>query len=274
MASVIAAGALAGRRALVTGSTSGIGLGMACELARAGASVAVTGLGSQDEIGAARTSVQQAASDARAKVTFVPSDLLSQEGLGAKQLVAAAGESLGGHIDILVNNAGMQHVAPVHEFDEGAYYRLMALNLHAPFWAMSAALPAMRAAGWGRIVNVASVHGLVGSTGKAPYVASKHALVGATKVAALESAGTGVTVNAICPGWVLTPLVAAQITARAQADGMSEEEAKAKLLQEKQPSGDFASVQQLGQLAAFLASDAAGQITGASYTMDGGWTAQ
>jgi 3-hydroxybutyrate dehydrogenase len=188
-------------------------------------------------------------------------------------LIAAATQGLG-QVDVLVNNAGIQYTAPIHEFPPERWDAIVAINLSAVFHATRAVLPQMLARGWGRIINVASVHGLVASADKAAYVAAKHGVVGLTKVVALETAETGITCNAICPGWVLTPLVAQQIEARARDEHLPHDQAKRELLEEKQPSKEFVTVEQLGALAVFLCTPAADQIRGQAIAMDGGWTAQ
>jgi 3-hydroxybutyrate dehydrogenase len=179
-----------------------------------------------------------------------------------------------GRVDILVNNAGIQHVAPVEDFPPEKWDQVIAINLSSAFHTTRLAIPAMKKAGWGRIINVASVHGLVASTQKSAYVASKHAIVGLTKVVALENATTGITCNAICPGWVLTPLVQKQVDARAAEKGVSNEEAKKQLLGEKEPSMQFTTPEELGELAVFFCSDAAKNVRGVAWNMDGGWVAQ
>ncbi len=179
-----------------------------------------------------------------------------------------------GKVDILVNNAGIQHVSPVEDFPADKWDAIIAINLSSCFHTIRAALPGMKSRGWGRIINIASSHGLVASVNKAAYVAAKHGLIGLTKTVALETATTGITCNAICPGWVLTPLVQKQIDALATRDRMTIEEAKTKLLAEKQPSHDFATPEQIGGIAVFLCSDAAAQMRGGALTVDGGWTAQ
>jgi 3-hydroxybutyrate dehydrogenase len=179
-----------------------------------------------------------------------------------------------GRVDILVNNAGIQHVAPVEDFPPEKWDQIIAINLSSAFHTTRLALPAMKKAGWGRVINVASVHGLVASTQKAAYVASKHAIVGFTKVVALENATTGVTCNAICPGWVLTPLVQKQVDAIAAKDGLSNDAATQQLLREKEPSMQFTTPEELGELALFFCSDAAKNVRGVAWNMDGGWAAQ
>ncbi len=259
---------LEGKVALVTGSTSGIGLGIATALADAGAHVMLNGFGEAAEI--ERTRAELAAQTGRT-VGHSGADMSRPE-----EIAALVEETRGqlGSLDVLVNNAGIQHVCPVDEFPRERWEAILAINLTACFHTIRAALPGMRERGWGRIVNVASVHGLVASAGKSAYVAAKHGLVGLTKVVALESAGTGVTCNAICPGWVLTPLGQQQVDAYAEREGVSDAEARAGLLAEKQPSRTFATPEQIGALAAFLCSDAAEQVTGASVPVDGDWTAQ
>lgn len=248
----------------------GIGLGVASVLASHGASVCLNGLGDTSSIDAAITQVRKLSAPG-AGVEYHPADLLQPDAIA--DMVVHAAEKLGS-VDILVNNAGIQHVAPVADFPLDMWRRVLDLNLTAVFLGTQAVLPGMLASGYGRIINVASVHGVVGSAGKSAYVAAKHGVVGLTKVTALETAGQGVTANAICPGWVLTPLVQAQCEARAEALGVSVEEATQGLLAEKQPSGQFTTPEDLGELAAFLASPAAAQMTGTTQVMDGGWTAQ
>lgn len=254
---------LTGKNALVTGSTSGIGLGIAKALAKSGARVILNGFG---DVEAAIEQVSQLGQ----KAEFEGADLMNVSEI--EQMVANIEHSYGG-VDILVNNAGIQHVAALEEFPPEQWDRIIALNLSAVFHTSRLVLPQMRKRGFGRIINIASTHGLVASKGKAAYVAAKHGVVGLTKVTALETAQSNVTCNAICPGWVLTPLVQKQIDQRV-ADGMSEEEASAALLGEKQPSMEFVTPEQLGELALFLCSEGAAQVRGATWAMDGGWTAQ
>ncbi|KAA0147254.1 hypothetical protein FNF29_07515 [Cafeteria roenbergensis] len=261
---------LVGKTALVTGSSSGIGLGIASVLASKGANVVVHGVGALDEIDrVARTIAQQH----EVKCVASNADLLKGEE-PVKAMVDLSHSALGGPVDILVNNAGIQHVCPVEDFTLEAWERIMAVNLTAAFLASRAVLPAMRENKWGRIVNIASVHGVVASANKSAYVAAKHGLIGFTKALALETANSGVTANAIKPGWVLTPLVEAQIQARAATSGRSFEEEKDDMLREKQPQRQFATPEDLGELTAFLCSQAAANMTGESIAMDGGWTAQ
>jgi len=259
---------LKGKSAIITGSTSGIGLGVARALAAQGADVMLNGFGDPGEIEVLRQAV---ATEFGVKVAYHGADM--SKGAEIKALVAAADAALG-KVDILVNNAGIQHVSPVEEFPEEKWEQVIAINLSAVFYGTRYALPQMKQRNWGRIINIASVHGLVASVNKVAYVAAKHGVVGLTKVVALETAGTGITCNAICPGWVLTPLVQKQIDALAASRGLSDAEARAELLGAKQPSGEFVTPAQLGGLAVFLCSDAAAQITGASLPVDGGWTAQ
>lgn len=255
---------LAGQTAVVTGSTSGIGLGIATALAKAGANLVLNGFG--DVPGAL---AQIHALGARA----VHHDADMSRPAEIEAMMAFAVREFGG-IGILVNNAGIQHVETIERFPPERWDQIIAINLSATFHAMRSALPVMREAGWGRVINIASVHGLVGSVGKSAYVAAKHGVIGLTKVAALETAQSGVTVNAICPGWVRTPLVEAQIADLARRESISMEAATARLLGEKQPSARFATVEQIGEVAAFLCSDAASEMRGAEIKVDGGWLAQ
>jgi 3-hydroxybutyrate dehydrogenase len=259
---------LKGRRAIVTGSTSGIGAGYARALAAAGCSVMLNGFGEPAEIEKQRADMAQ---EYGVEVLYYGADVSQPEECVA--LVGDAEKRLGG-VDILINNAGIQYVSPIEDFPVDRWNAIIAINLSAAFHTIRAALPAMKARKWGRLINTASSHGLVASVNKVAYVAAKHGVVGLTKVVALENAQTGVTCNAICPGWVLTPLVKKQIEARAQAKGLSIPQAEYDLLIEKVPSGRFTTVEQLGALAVFLCSDDASNITGASISNDGGWTAQ
>ena len=254
--------------AVVTGSTSGIGLGIARALAGAGADVVLNGFGDAAAIEELRAGM---AADFGVRVGYHGADLSKPAEIG--DLIGYAVREFGS-VDILVNNAGIQHVAPVEEFAPERWDAVIAINLSAVFHGIHHALPVMKQRGWGRIISVSSVHGLVASVNKSAYVAAKHGVIGLTKTVALETAGTGVTCNAICPGWVLTPLVQKQIDALAAGKGIPEPQAKAELLGAKQPSGEFVTPDQLGALAVFLCSDAAAQMTGGSVTMDGGWTAQ
>ncbi len=255
---------LKGKTALVTGSTSGIGLGIAKALAAQGANIVMNGFGDVEgpkaEIAALGVQVAYHAAD------------MSQPSEIADMLVFAAAQF--GRVDILVNNAGIQHVARIENFPPERWDAIIAINMSSAFHATRLALPAMQAAGWGRIINVASVHGLVASAEKSAYVTAKHGVVGLTKVTALENATTGVTCNAICPGWVLTPLVQKQVDAKAAALGLSNDEAKKLLLGEKEPSLQFTTPEELGALAVFLCSPAGNNVRGVAWNMDGGWTAQ
>ncbi|MDO8306564.1 3-hydroxybutyrate dehydrogenase [Herminiimonas sp.] len=259
---------LQGKTALITGSTSGIGLGIARALAQQGAHIVLNGFGDADEIKALQASLAQ---DCGVKTIYHPADMSKPLEIAA--MMKFATEKFGG-VDILVNNAGIQHVADIEDFPVDKWDAIIAINLSSAFHTMRLALPAMKMKNWGRIINIASAHGLVGSAQKSAYVAAKHGIVGLTKAAALETAQTGVTCNAICPGWVLTPLVQKQVDARAEKEGVSIEAAKKGLLSEKQPSGEFVTPEQLGALAVFLCSEAANQVRGAAWNMDGGWTAQ
>lgn len=254
---------LKGKTALVTGSTSGIGLGIALALARQGANIVLNGFG--DTAGP-----QAAVAALGVKVGYHGADMSKPDEIAA--LVAYAQAEFGG-IDILVNNAGIQHVASVQDFPVEKWDAIIAINLTSAFHTTRLALPGMLARGWGRIINIASAHGLVASAQKSAYVAAKHGLVGFTKSVALETATTPVTVNAICPGWVLTPLVQKQVDALAAREGVDDAEAKRRLLAEKQPSLRFTTPDELGALAVFLCSDAAINVRGQSWAMDGGWTA-
>jgi 3-hydroxybutyrate dehydrogenase len=259
---------LQGRSAIVTGSTSGIGLGIARALAAEGANVMLNGFGDAAEIDRLRAGI---ASDFDVRVSVSGADISVPAQI--HQMIARAERDLGG-VDILVNNAGIQHTAPVDEFPAEKWDAIIAINLSSNFHAIKAVLPQMRQRNWGRIINVASTHGLVASTQKSAYVAAKHGVVGLTKVVALETATTGVTCNAICPGWVLTPLVQKQIDDLAAREHLSGQEARARLLGEKQPSREFATPEQIGALAVFLCSEAGAQVRGAAIPVDGGWVAQ
>ncbi len=259
---------LKNRSAIVTGSTSGIGLGIARALAADGANVMLNGFGEPGEIERLRTGL---AAEFKVKVAFSGADISRPEQI--RDMVRYAAKELGS-VDILVNNAGIQHTAPVEEFADDRWDAVLAINLSSNFHAIKAALPQMRSRNWGRIINIASAHGLVASVQKAAYVAAKHGVLGLTKVVALETATTGITCNAICPGWVLTPLVQKQIDDRAAREKIRVERAKMELLSEKQPSQEFATPEQIGALAVFLCSEGAAQIRGIALPVDGGWTAQ
>jgi 3-hydroxybutyrate dehydrogenase len=258
---------LTGKTALVTGSTSGIGLGIARALAREGANIVVNGFGDEATVRGVRTELEALG----VRTHYHGADMSKPAEIEALMREAAAAF---GRVDILVNNAGIQFVSPVKDFPTERWDAIIAINLSSAFHTTRLALPAMLAANWGRIINIASVHGLVASADKSAYVAAKHGIVGLTKTVALETATTGVTCNAICPGWVLTPLVQKQVDARAARDHLSNDEAKRSLLAEKQPSQDFVTPEQLGALAVFMCSDAANQMRGQSVAFDGGWTAQ
>ncbi|MDP1998759.1 MAG: 3-hydroxybutyrate dehydrogenase [Rhodoferax sp.] len=255
---------LKGKTALVTGSTSGIGLGIALALAREGANIVLNGFGDaqgpQAEVAALGV-----------KVAYHGADMSKPAEIEEMMKFAAAQF---GRVDILVNNAGIQHVARIENFSIERWDAIIAINMSSAFHATRLALPAMQAADWGRIINVASIHGLVGSAEKSAYVAAKHGVVGLTKVTALENATTGVTCNAICPGWVLTPLVQKQVDAKAAAQGISNEAATKQLLGEKEPSLQFTTPEELGSLAVFFCSPAGNNVRGVAWNMDGGWTAQ
>lgn len=259
---------LAGKTAVITGSTSGIGLAIARSLASRGVHIMFNGLNSQEE---GDRIASEVANEFGVKTRFSPANMRHAEEV--RGLVDEAVQHLGG-VDILCNNAGVQYTCPTDEFPPEKWDDIIAINLSAPFHAIQAALPHMKKKNWGRIVNTASVHGLVASVNKTPYCAAKHGLVGMTKVVALETAETGITCNAFCPGWVNTPLIQAQIKAVADDQNLSMEEAGRELVGAKQPSKTFIQPEQIGELVAFLCSDAAEQITGVSIPVDGGWNAQ
>jgi 3-hydroxybutyrate dehydrogenase len=255
---------LKGKTALITGSTSGIGLGIALSLARQGANIVLNGFGDVES-----PKAQVAAQGVQ--VIHHGADMTKPAEIADMFAVATA--RFGG-VDILVNNAGIQHVANVEDFPIEKWDAIIAINLSSAFHTTRLAIPAMRTKNWGRVINLASVHGLVGSAQKSAYVAAKHGIVGFSKVVALETATTGVTVNTICPGWVLTPLVQKQIDDRAARLGVSIEEAGRGLLGDKQPSQQFVTPEQLGELAVFLCSSAGDNVRGVAWNMDGGWAAQ
>ncbi len=259
---------LSGKTALVTGSTSGIGLGIANALAAEGANIIFNGFGDATQIAELQ---RQTTEQFGVKTAYSNADMTRPS-----EIEKMMGDAISqfGSIDILVNNAGIQHVANIEDFPVDRWDAVIAINLTSAFHTTRLALPAMKKNNWGRIINIASAHGLVASVGKSAYVASKHGIVGLTKVTALENAQTGITCNAICPGWVLTPLVQKQVDARAAANHIPAEQAKRELLLEKQPSGEFVTPEQLGALALFLCSDAASQVRGVAWNMDGGWVAQ
>lgn len=259
---------LKGKVAIITGSTSGIGLSIATKLAEAGASVMLNGLGDLEMIKKMCTSLEKST---HVSVKYCGVDLATVT--GPRALIEHTQQTLG-RVDILVNNAGIQHVSPIESFPAEKWEMILALNLSAAFYGIQAALPLMKEQQWGRIINIASAHGLVASPFKSAYVAAKHGLVGLTKTVALEIARENITCNAICPGWVLTPLVERQIQERAQQQGISYDQASRDLLSEKQPSQRFVSPQEIGELAVFLCSPGGASMTGAALSVDGGWTAQ
>jgi 3-hydroxybutyrate dehydrogenase len=259
---------LKGKVALVTGSTSGIGLGIARTLAAAGADVMLNGFGDAAQIEALRAEM---AASYRVTVGYHGGDISKPEQIAS--MVAETVRSLGA-VDILVNNAGIQFTANVEDFPDERWDQIIAINLSGVFHGMKAAIPGMKAKRWGRIINIASAHGLVASPQKVAYVAAKHGVVGMTKVAAIELANAGVTVNAICPGWVLTPLVEKQLQDRAAREGRTMEQVSHDMVAEKQPMVTFTTPEQIGGLAVFLCSDAAATITGTPVSIDGGWVAQ
>ncbi len=258
---------LKGKTALITGSTSGIGLGIAQALAREGANIVINGFGAPDAI----SRVESELKSHNIRTLYHGADMSQPAAIEA---MMDAAESSFGQVDILVNNAGIQHVAPVESFPIDRWDAIIAINLSSAFHTTRLVLPKMKQKNWGRIINIASVHGLVASAEKSAYVAAKHGVIGLTKSVALETAQTGVTCNAICPGWVLTPLVQQQVDARAARDQLDQEAAKKALLAEKQPSLQFVTPEQLGALAVFLCTPAADQIRGAAWNVDGGWYAQ
>jgi 3-hydroxybutyrate dehydrogenase len=263
----IAARPLSGKVSLVTGSTSGIGLGIARALAAAGSAVVLNGLGVAAEIAKTR---EQIAGEFDVTTGYSAADMTRPDSI-AEMIAATLAEH--GRLDVLVNNAGIQHVAPLEQFPVEKWDAILAINLSSAFHTTRLTLPAMRQNKFGRIVNIASAHGLVASPFKAAYVAAKHGIVGLTKVTALEAAEAGITCNAICPGYVYTPLVEAQIDGQAKAHGISRDQVIRDVLLAQQPNKHFASVEELGALTVFLASEAAASITGIALPVDGGWTA-
>ena len=254
---------LSGKTAVITGSNSGIGLGVARELAKSGADIVLNSFTDNDEDHALAADM---AKEFGVHVRYIQADMSKAD--QCRALIEKAGKC-----DILVNNAGIQHVAPIDEFPVEKWDAIIAINMNSAFHTTAAALPMMRAAGWGRIVNIASAHGLTASPYKSAYVSAKHGVVGMTKVVALETAKEDITANTICPGYVHTPLVEKQIPDTAKKYNMTEEEAIEKIILERQPSKQFATVEQIGGVAVFLCSSAADQITGTSISVDGGWTA-
>lgn len=259
---------LKGKTALVTGSTSGIGLAIARALAADGANIMLNGFGDKAAIERERAGLEQ---EFGIKARYSGADMSKAAEIA--DMIGATEREFGA-LDVLVNNAGIQHVANIEDFPIEKWDAIVAVNLSSSFHSIRAALPGMKRRKWGRIINIASAHGLVASGQKVAYVAAKHGLVGLTKVVAIEAANDGVTCNAICPGWVLTPLVQQQVDARAKANGQTNEEAKVALVSEKQPMHEFTKPENIGALAVFLASDAAASITGSAYSIDGGWVAQ
>ncbi|HKA81523.1 MAG TPA: 3-hydroxybutyrate dehydrogenase [Xanthobacteraceae bacterium] len=258
---------LRGKVSLVTGSTSGIGLGIARALAAAGSDIVLNGFGKPQEVADAQ---QRIVSDFKVRVSYSSADMSKPQAI--REMIDKTLQS-SGRLDILVNNAGIQHVAPLQDFPPEKWDAILAINLSSAFHTTRLALPAMFANKWGRIINIASAHGLVASPFKAAYVAAKHGIVGLTKVTALETAEQGITCNAICPGYVYTPLVEAQIDGQAKAHGIAREQVIRDILLAQQPNKRFATVDELGALTVFLASEAAASITGIALPVDGGWTA-
>lgn len=255
------------KSAIVTGSTSGIGLGIAEALAAAGAHVMLNGFGDADEIKTHVARLKGHGIDVR----YSDADMADPAAIAA---MVAEAEAAFGAVDILVNNAGIQHVAPVEDFPPEKWDAIIAINMSSAFHTTRAAIGGMKARGWGRIVNIASAHGLTASPYKSAYVTAKHGVLGLTKTVALEVAGQGITCNAICPAYVLTPLVESQIPDTARARGITEEEVKRDVMLARQPTGEFVTIEQVASLALYLCGDAAAQITGAALSIDGGWTAQ
>ena len=254
---------LAGMTAVVTGSKSGIGLGVAQELARLGADIVLNSFSDRPEDHAL---AKRIGDEHGVRARYIRADM--SRGDECRELISAAGAC-----DILVNNAGIQHVAAIEDFPRGKWDAIIAINLSSAFHTTAAALPGMRAAGWGRVVNIASAHGLTASPYKSAYIAAKHGLVGLSKTVALETAGQSITCNAICPGYVLTPMVEAQIPAQMQTHDMDRDTVIKEVMLARQPSRQFATTQQIGATVAFLCSAAADQITGTTISVDGGWTA-
>jgi 3-hydroxybutyrate dehydrogenase len=259
---------LKGKTALVTGSTSGIGLATARALAQDGANIVINGFGDKAAIETERAALEK---DFGIKAIYSGADMSKPAEIA--EMVATTEKSFGS-LDVLVNNAGIQFVANIEDFPPEKWDAIIAINLSSAFHSIHAAMPGMKKRKWGRIINIASAHGLVASPQKVAYVAAKHGLVGLSKVVAIEAANDGVTCNAICPGWVLTPLVQKQIDDRAKTSGKSVREEEIALLSEKQPMHQFTKPESIGALAVFLASDAAASITGSAYSIDGGWVAQ
>ncbi len=258
---------LKGKSVVITGSTSGIGLGMARAFAADGANVMLNGLGDAAGIEELRAGIE---ADFKVNAVYSPADMTRQAEI--TDMIAQAQRELG-NVDVLINNAGIQHVAPVDEFPPDKWDQIIAINLTSAFHTTRTALPLMKANGWGRIINIASAHGLIASPFKAAYIAAKHGIVGLTKTVALETAEQGITCNAICPGWVQTPLVDKQIDSQAAAYKKPRDDVIRKIILERQPTKTFVKIEEVAALAVFLAGDAAASITGASMSIDGGWTA-
>jgi 3-hydroxybutyrate dehydrogenase len=261
-------GMLKGKTALVTGSTSGIGLATARALAQDGANIMINGFGDKAQIEKIRTEIEK---EFGVKARYSPADMSKPAEI--VEMIRTTEKEFGS-LDVLVNNAGIQHVANIEDFPIEKWDAIIAINLSSSFHTIRAAMPGMKTRKWGRIINIASAHGLVASVQKAAYISAKHGLVGLTKVVALEAANAGVTCNAICPGWVLTALIQQQIDARAKASDKSVRDAEIALLSEKQPMHQFTKPESIGALVVFLCSDAAATITGSAYSIDGGWVAQ
>jgi 3-hydroxybutyrate dehydrogenase len=259
---------LKGKSAVITGSTSGIGLGFAKALAAQGVNVMINGLGDAAEIEKIRAGL---AKDHGVKVLYSPTNMLKGDEITA---MVREAEKAFGAVDILINNAGIQHVAPIDEFPDEKWEAILRINLISSFYSIKAALPGMKKKRWGRVINLTSAHALVASPYKSAYVAAKHGLAGLTKTVALEVAQQGITVNAIAPGYVWTPLVANQIPDTMKARGMTEEQVKKDVLLAAQPTKQFVTIEQVAELMLFLCSEAAASITGSTYSIDGGWTAQ
>jgi 3-hydroxybutyrate dehydrogenase len=259
---------LKGKTALVTGSTSGIGLATARALAHDGANIMLNGFGDKAEVETIRSAIEK---EFHVKALYSPADMSKPAEIA--EMIRTTEKSFGS-LDVLVNNAGIQHVANIEDFPIEKWDAVIAINLSSSFHTIRAAVPGMKARKWGRIVNIASAHGLVASGQKVAYVSAKHGLVGLTKVVAIETANNGITCNAICPGWVLTPLIKQQIETRARANGQTFDQGKVSLLSEKQPMHEFTKPESIGALTVFLCSDGAATITGSAYSIDGGWVAQ
>lgn len=259
---------LKGKNAIVTGSSSGIGLGMAKRFAGAGINVLMNGIEPADQVEGERSGIEK-----EFGVTALYRQADMSKPAEIRELIELGETSLG-QVDILVNNAGIQYVSPIDEFPEDKWDAIIAINMSSAFHAIKAALPGMKQRGWGRIINIASAHGLVASPYKSAYVAAKHGIVGITKTVALEAAESGITVNAICPGYVWTPLVANQVPDTARARGISEQEVIDDVMLHAQPTRKFVTIEQVAELAWFLCGDAADNITGTTHSIDGGWTAQ